>query len=149
MVDIDVTRATEADRDVVVALVQAARLPLAGFEHVREIVVARREGRIVGTAALEVYAGGALLRSVAVEAAERGTGIGRAVVDAALERAKGLGMPAVYLLTVKNVAYYAKFGFAAIERDAVPDTVKASVEFTTACPAGAIVMWRALAATAS
>ena len=144
---IEIAAGAEADRSEIVALLQAVGLPLAGFEHAQETIVARRAGRVVGSAALEVYADGALLRSVAVDAGLRRSGIGGGLVEAALDRARQLGVPAVYLLTLAWERYYGKFGFVRVERRAVPDTVKASVEFTSACPASAIVMWRELAPT--
>ena len=137
---IEIAPGTAADRAGIVALVEAARLPLAGLEHAQDTIVARRGGRVVGSAALEVYADGALLRSVAVDESLRRLGVGRALVEAALARARALGMPAVYLLTVAWEEYYAKFGFVRIDRSTVPDSVTASVEFGSACPTSAIVM---------
>jgi amino-acid N-acetyltransferase len=142
---IEIGDGTAADRAEIVALLEAAALPLAGLEQAQEMIVARRAGRIVGSAALELYTDGALLRSVAVEAGLRRAGIGRRLVEAALERARELGVPAVYLLTVAWERYYTKFGFVRVDRAAVPDTVKVSVEFTSACPASALVMHRRIA----
>jgi amino-acid N-acetyltransferase len=51
----------------------------------------------------------------------------------------------VYLLTVAWERYYTKFGFVRVDRAAVPDTVKVSVAFTSACPASALVMHRRIA----
>jgi amino-acid N-acetyltransferase len=141
---IEIGAGTAADRSAIEALLRVTGLPLAGLEHAQDTIVARQDGRVVGCAALEIYRDGALLRSVAVDAGLRGTGVGRAVVEAALARAGALGVPAVYLLTVTKAGYYEKFGFATIDRGEVPDTVEASVEFTSACPAGAIVMRRHL-----
>jgi amino-acid N-acetyltransferase len=141
---LEIAAGADADRPGVVALLEAVRLPLAGFEDAQETIVARRAGRVVGSAALEFYADGALLRSVAVDESLRRSGVGQRLVEAALERARQLGVPTVYLLTVAWERYYAKFGFVRIDRGAVPDSVKASVEFTSACPASAIVMRRDL-----
>ena len=54
---------------------------------------------MVGCAALEIYTGGALLRSVVIDNSVRTRGIGTQLVTAALELARVRGAPAVYLLT--------------------------------------------------
>jgi amino-acid N-acetyltransferase len=50
----------------------------------------------------------------------------------------------MYLLTTTAERYFPKFGFERIERRDVPETVQASVEFTSACPASAVVMRKSL-----
>ncbi len=96
----------------------------------------------MGSAALEVYADGALLRSVAVAPELQRGGVGRQLTEAAIARARELRMPALYLLTTTAEMYFPRFGFERIERSEVPESVRASVEFTSACPASAIVMRR-------
>src|SRR3989449_10058885 len=60
-------------------LIDRSKLPSAGLEeHVGSTLVARDGDRIVGTAALELYGGSALLRSVAVAGELRGPGLGEA-----------------------------------------------------------------------
>ncbi len=69
--------AAEADWDEVIALLTRSGLPIDGLrEHFKTALVTRRDGRVVGSAALEVYEDGALLRSVAVDASRRGAGLG-------------------------------------------------------------------------
>ena len=64
--------AQASDLPAVKRLLQAGQLPLDGVdEHVATMVVARRAGEVVGAAAVEMYADGALLRSVVVDAAVR------------------------------------------------------------------------------
>jgi len=100
----------------------------------------RENSRIVGTAALELYGGSALLRSVAVAAALRGQGLGQRLTTAALDLARKSGVRTVYLLTETAGAFFPKFGFKTIERRDVDPAVQVSQEFTTACPASAMVM---------
>ena len=53
----------------------ANQLPLDGLrEHLGTALVARRDGAVVGVAALEVYQDGVLMRSVAVAPALQGRG---------------------------------------------------------------------------
>jgi amino-acid N-acetyltransferase len=136
-----IERAAAADAAAVLALLTENRLPVAGLlEHLPTTIVARHNGRVVGCAALEVYADGALLRSVAIAPALQHHGIGRSLTVAALQLADDLELPAVYLLTTTAERFFPKFGFERIERGAVPASVHTSVEFTSACPASATVM---------
>ena len=137
--------ATERDLPGIRALLEQLDLPLAGVgEHLRTMLVAREGEQIVGTAALELYADGALLRSVAVEPRRQGRQLGYQLTDAALRLAASRGAQTVFLLTTTAERFFPKFGFEPIGRDQVPLSVRASVEFQSACPASAIVMRKRL-----
>ena len=141
--------ATPDDIPMLFALLHQNRLPVDGLrEHVATTLVARRDGRIVGSAALEKYADGVLLRSVAVAADLQHQGVGHDLTSAALRLATTLGAPAVYLLTTTAEAFFPRFGFERIDRAEVPASVFASVEFASACPASAVVMRLRLRETA-
>jgi len=127
------------------ALLERHDLPLAGVEdRVQTMLVARDESQIVGTAALELYGDGALLRSVAVDSRRQGQGLGHQLTEAALQLARTHGAEQVFLLTTTAEAFFRRLGFETIARDAVPASVQASIEFQSACPASAIVMRRRL-----
>ena len=127
------------------ALLAASGLPTAGLrEHLDSAYIARRGARVVGTAALEVYAGGALLRSVAVDKTERGGGLGRLLTERAIGEADARELAAVYLLTTTAEEYFTRFGLSIVAREQVPDSLRASVEFQSACPASATVMRKTL-----
>lgn len=129
------------------ALLAELGLPVAGVEEwVTRFTVAERSGEIVGAAGVEIYEGGALLRSVAVRPAVRGGGLGRALVRRALDTARASGAREVYLLTTTAERYFPRLGFAEVPRARVPASVQASVEFREACPASAIAMRLALEA---
>jgi amino-acid N-acetyltransferase len=136
-------RLSADDTPAVLRLLANSGLPADGFlDHVETAVVARLGARVVACAAIEIYCDGALLRSVAVDATSRGAGIGRHVVDAALDLARERGITAVYLLTTTAEAFFPRFGFRRIERADVPAGVRTSLEFTSACPTTATVMVR-------
>jgi len=146
--DVRVERAQPADVDGVLGLLAGHKLPLEGLcDHIDTTIVARAGSRIVGSAALEVYADGALMRSVAVAPALQGQHVGRQLTEAIIDLARERGIPALYLLTTTADGYFPRFGFERIARDAVPEAVKASLEFTSACPATAIVMRKHLGDT--
>lgn len=137
--------AREHDLPEIRALLDRLHLPLAGVdEHVSTMLVARNGDQIVGTAALEMYADGALLRSVAVEPRQQGKQIGHQLTEAALRLAATRGANTVFLLTTTAERFFPKFGFEQISRDQVPSSVRASVEFQSACPASASVMRKQL-----
>jgi amino-acid N-acetyltransferase len=81
---------------------------------------------------------------VAVAPEHRGTGLGIRLTKAALDLAASRRVPAVYLLTETAGGFFPRFGFRPIPRSAVPAGVLGSVEFTSACPASALVMKLAL-----
>ena len=136
--------ASESDVPKVRALLERLHLPLAGVDGLQTMLVAREGEQIIGTAALEMYADGALLRSVAVEPREQGRRLGHQLTDAALQLAATHGAHTVFLLTTTAERFFPKFGFEQILREQVPASVRESVEFQSACPASAIVMRKQL-----
>jgi amino-acid N-acetyltransferase len=138
---IEIAQGAAADVPAVKALLSRAHLPLDGFDPELAFVVARQDGVVVGSAALEEYPNGALLRS-AEEL--RGTGLGQRLTNAVLELAGGRGHGWVYLLTTTAGRFFPRFGFEPVDRGEVPPDVRQSVEFTSACPDSALVMRKAL-----
>jgi len=125
----------------IIALLEAGKLPLAGLDaHVATTLVARRNARVVGCAALEIHGTVGLLRSVAVDETRRGEGLGHQLTQAALDLARARGVRTVYLLTTTAAAFFPRFGFREVSRDDVDPAVQRSVEFTKACPADAVAM---------
>lgn len=142
---IDIRAAQPEDANEVFTLLSDAGLPLDGLrEHLGTTLVARQGGGVVGVAAVEIYDDGGLLRSVAVDPKLRGSGLGRQLVERVLEMARARRLPALYLLTTTAAGYFPRLGFSAIGRDDVPPGVQQSIEFRSACPAGATVMMRRL-----
>jgi amino-acid N-acetyltransferase len=136
-----IDRARASDAEAVLGLLRQNHLPIDGLtEHLATTFVARQDERVTACASLEVYPDGALLRSVAVSPDLQGRGLGQATTAAALRLAEELNLPAVYLLTTTAEGFFPKFGFERIERQAVPQSVQTSVEFTSACPSSATVM---------
>jgi amino-acid N-acetyltransferase len=133
-----------AEAPELLKLLESNRLPREGLlPHLPTTLVARAEGRLVASAALEVYADAALLRSVAVEAAHRGEGLGVRMTHEALDLARRLGCSRVILLTETAEAFFAKLGFRRIPRESAPESMRASVEFASVCPTSAVAMERA------
>jgi amino-acid N-acetyltransferase len=58
--------------------------------------------------------------------------------------AESRGIHALYLLTTTAEQYFPSFGFHPVERADVPEDVRETTEFASACPASAVVMRRVL-----
>jgi amino-acid N-acetyltransferase len=134
--------ATEADLTAIHTLLTASDLPVVGVaESLGGFTVAEHDGRIVGVVGIESCGDRfALLRSTAVAPDYRKHGIGRRLVERAVARAEAKGLSALYLLTTTAEAYFPSFGFRRVARETVPDEVKATEEFCSACPSTATVM---------
>jgi amino-acid N-acetyltransferase len=141
-----IRRADASDRDAIADLVAGAGLPPEGvLDEASVFFVAERGSRVVGCCGLEIYGEDALLRSVAVAAAERGRGTGARLVAHALSDARERGLASVFLLTTTAPGYFPRFGFSDVARDDVPARVRESDEFRGICPSTATVMRLALA----
>jgi amino-acid N-acetyltransferase len=138
---VELRTANAADLESVFSLLDRSGLPTAGVaDSFSQFLVAEAEGRLVGVVGLELYGESALLRSAAVEESWRGSGVGRVLVERALDLARERGIEDVYLLTTTAENYFPKFGFVCVRRDQVAQGVQSSVEFRSACPESATVM---------
>lgn len=144
--------ATAADLPAVERLLADAGLLSAG---VAELFAARADdfvvaddpsapGELAAVAGIEACGADALLRSVAVRPDWRAHGLGQALVRRLVCRAEERGLRALYLLTMTAEHYFPRFGFAPVERGAVPAEIAATLEFESACPASAVAMVKPL-----
>jgi amino-acid N-acetyltransferase len=133
--------ATVADVPEIKSLLAENDLPTAGVEEHWTAFVIAREGRaLVGCGGAEVYDSAALIRSIAVAAPRRGSGIGDQIVRRLLDNLKKRGVAELYLLTTTAEKYFAKRGFEKVDRGHVPPQLLRSREFQDACPASATCM---------
>jgi protein-tyrosine-phosphatase/N-acetylglutamate synthase-like GNAT family acetyltransferase len=141
---------TGAELAAIEALIRTSALPtqVVCDRYPEAYVVARRDGEIVGVAALETHDRSGLLRSVAVAPGERGRGTGIALVADRLAVAWANGLASIYLLTTTAAPLFRRFGFADADRSGAPAALAASPEFAALCPASAACMRLDLRATA-
>jgi len=133
------------DLSGVLELLGRADLPVEGVaEHFRNFLVVRDDASVVGVAGLEPCGEDGLLRSVAVEPAYRGSGVGRALVDGVLELARRLELRSLYLLTTTAREYFQRHGFSDSPRDEAPSAVRDTWEFRSGCPSSSAFMRRSL-----
>jgi amino-acid N-acetyltransferase len=142
--------AVPADLENILALLAEVGLPAAGVrDHLPHFLVLEIEGELAGTVGLELYGRRALLRSLAVSPRRQGTGLGRRLCRALLDRAESLRLEEIVLLTETAAIFFEKHGFRAVSREEVSPALRNSVEFNSACPVSAICMRLRLGAAPS
>jgi amino-acid N-acetyltransferase len=135
--------ATDTDGAYVDELLSDNDLPTADLSGALDsLYLIEVDDRRVGVAGLERHGDLALLRSVAVEASERGNGYGVRACQTLLDRAADAGVSTVYLLTTTAAGFFDRLGFQRVDRAAVPDPIRATREFSELCPSTAVVMRR-------
>ncbi len=97
------------------------------YEHLRDFIVcleqAEGEERVVGCAALElVWRDLAEIKSLAIDEACRGRGIGSKLVHAAVEEGLRLGLTRIFALT-REQHFFERLGFKVVPRETLPHKV--------------------------
>ena len=143
--DANVTLRPADDVAYVESLLSRAGLPTADLcEPSVRLRVAVADGDRVGAGGVEVCGESALLRSLVVDPAARGEGVGSAVCAALEAEARDAGARAAYLLTTTAAEFFEARGYDRVARDDVPPAVAETSEFETLCPAAAVAMRRSL-----
>jgi amino-acid N-acetyltransferase len=134
------------EQPALAAVLSAASLPAEDLgEPGREFFVFRDpRDTLVGYGGIEVLGRDALLRSVITVPEMRGRAYGAALVDRMLALALRRGVRTLYLLTTTAVPFFERLGFTAIDRAEAPPPIAATREFSTYCPASAVLMRRHL-----
>ena len=143
--------ATATDLQAVASLLVDAGLTTAGLEDQfpRAYALVWQSNRIGAVAGLELYGDVGLLRSVAIRPELRSRGLGRQLVYERLQCAALQGAKQVYLLTTTAASFFKALGFVEILREQVPAGLRASPEFSYACPSSATCLVHALGSTAT
>lgn len=94
------------------------------YEHLRDFIVFVDESdRVLGCAALElVWRDLAEIKSLAVDEESRGRGIGRQLVDAAIQEARRLGLTRIFALT-REQTFFEKMAFCVVPKETLPHKV--------------------------
>lgn len=135
----EVRPATRDDLPAIRALLEDSALPASDVdgEGSQEFLVAREDGRLAGCIGLEVHGPAGLLRSFAVPSALRRRGIGAALHEAAVARARALGVRDLYVLTTTVKERALRTGFEEVAREEVPEALREGAQFRSLCPASA------------
>jgi amino-acid N-acetyltransferase len=90
------------------------------FEDLRDFAVYEESGRVVGCVGLTIiWADLAEVRSLAVDDANKGRGIGRKLVEWSVEEARRLHIRRLMSLTYEQ-RFFEKLGFAVVEKNTLP-----------------------------
>jgi len=142
MSEIEIRAARAEDREAVAALLERTALPPDGLDEQfgDAYAVAAASGEIVAAAGVEVYGRAGLLRSVAVDPAWQGRGLGQRLSQERLRWAAARGLDTVYLMTTTAAGFFPRLGFAPVARDEVLVEVRESLQFASVCPSTAAVL---------
>lgn len=139
--------ATAEDLESVRALLRDCGLPEADLaaEHMPDFLLLKApDGSLRGCIGLQRAAADGLLRSLAVDAAARGQGLGAALLAAVHGHAAACGVERLYLLTTTAPQFFAAHGYTRCNRSDVPSRLQSMSEFAGVCPASAVCMTRPL-----
>jgi amino-acid N-acetyltransferase len=141
-----VRKGTGRDENAVRLLLERSDLPLDGVaDCLGDFVVAESDGKLLACAGIERFGRLGLLRSVAVDAAERGSGLGLRIVQSAIGDAKESGVVELVLLTTTAHDFFARhFAFEETTREAYGDAFAASPEWNLPRCSTAVVMRKLL-----
>jgi amino-acid N-acetyltransferase len=90
------------------------------YENLQMFVVAEQDEAVVGCCALEIiWSDLAEIKSLAVAPGQKHKGLGRALVEAAVEQARQLGVPRVFALTLEP-RFFERVGFAIVQKEDLP-----------------------------
>lgn len=128
------------------ALLQAADLPIEDLtaRHCEDFFFTGPAGAPSGLVGLELFGEVALLRSLVVDEARRGTGAGSALLEHAERHARRKGIARIYLLTTTAEEFFARRGYSRVPRETAPDAIRATREFAGICPASSAFMFKEL-----
>jgi amino-acid N-acetyltransferase len=90
------------------------------FDNLQMFSVAETDGRVIGCCALAViWADLAEIKSLAVAEEYQNKGIGKALVEKAVEQARNLGVKKVFALTLVP-KFFEKYGFSVVDKKTLP-----------------------------
>jgi amino-acid N-acetyltransferase len=142
-----VERYSVTDKKQVLELLKSAELPVEDLtdEIMKNFMVARGKGNsIIGVVGIEMFQENGLLRSLAVQRACRGKGLGRQLTRKIESLARSNGIKTLYLLTMTAADFFPKFNYQVIQRDQAPKSIQNTAEFNSLCPVSAVCLCKAL-----
>lgn len=120
-VDFTIRSAVAADQPAIVRLVRAAHLNNRGLDW-PNFQVADRDGQVIGVAQVRPHPdGGRELASLVVSPADRGAGVGSALIAALLSATPG---PLYAIVERVHAGWYTRWGFREIQPDELPASIR-------------------------
>lgn len=120
-------------------ILSACRLPAQDLTegHLEHFFLLRNRSEALGSVGLEIHGDCGLLRSLAVDEAHRGGGLGERLVRRIESHAGEQGIGEIYLLTTTAEDFFRGLGYAEVTRGEVPDPILQCKQFSGICPATA------------
>lgn len=130
----------------VVALLSRCGLPSDDIDPqwLADFVVVVDDGAPLGVAGLQCFGTTALVRSVGVDAPHRSHGLGARLLGAVEACARERGVRQLYLLTNDAAGFFARHGYAAMQRCAAPAQVQGCTQFGSSCCGAATLMTKSI-----
>ena len=144
--DIEIRPAQASDLPVAKAWLSAEGLPVDDLtiDHMDSFIVATQAGRPVGMIGIEKFIEVGLLRSLIVDTACRGAGLGARLIAALESTAHNEHIAELWLLTIDADPFFAQHGYVVVKRDHAPEAIRDTAEFSTLCPGDAVLMCKHL-----
>jgi N-acetylglutamate synthase-like GNAT family acetyltransferase len=122
--------ARAADVPRMVDLIAGANLPPAFVEEYLDgFIAAERDGEIIACGGVEMYEDSAVIRSVVVDEAARGLGLGRRLADLLMAHARDAGAMDLYLFTADALPFWQQRGFVEVTVDEWRDAPRACWQY--------------------
>jgi amino-acid N-acetyltransferase len=138
--------ARAADERAVRELLWRSGLPESDVSSasLQNFLVLRDSERLVGVVGLEIGAGVALLRSLAVDPAGRRQGAGVLLSASAERLAREREVSDLFLLTTTAAPFFERRGYRMADRAAAPAFIRSTTQFSGLCPSTAAFMTKHL-----
>jgi amino-acid N-acetyltransferase len=127
-------------RSAVISLLKENNLPVADLDEKKNLFAFLENGKVIGSGGLEFFNRSALLRSISIKKELQGMGAGKLLLRKLETIARRNDVSFLYLLTTTAKEFFSKEGYEIIQRDAVPEEIKNTTEFSSVCPTSATVM---------
>lgn len=147
MIELRPIQAAASDKNAIAQLLIEADLPIDGLDEFIDgfMVIKDDKGSLAATAGSEWYNEIGLLRSVVVDPAFRGAGLGRIIVSELIDQARNEGVKQLILLTTTARDFFEKqFGFYEIPRHAYDDILRDSPGWNFPMCSSAVAMQKDL-----
>lgn len=90
------------------------------YENLQTFTIVELDGNVVGCCGLEIiWSDLAEIKSLAVDGTKKAMGIGRMMINAAIEQAATLGVPRIFALTLEP-EFFRKLNFEIVEKETLP-----------------------------
>lgn len=123
-------RGRPGDAEAMAALIVSGELPPFFLEpYIEGFLAIEHEGRIVGTGGVEFYGDDAVIRSVVVDPAARGLGLGIDIGTLLEDDALKSGARDVYLFTMHAYEFWKRLGYIDLPLDQWPENVRENWQY--------------------